>query len=363
MKRFITIIIITIIFNFILKGEQDSFFKDILIEGQYHYGFLWPHHTSIAYSINGHVPGFEFNILNYSNNKNIWDNLYHNPRKGFGMSYFYMQDHEIFGSAIGLYGLFDIPIIRNKTFNASYRIYGGLSWLTKIWDIKENYNQTAIGTHINLYFRGSLTCRYKISPSNELIIGTGLTHFSNGNIKEPNLGLNIVTPSIGFVHNFISTEQDNEIEQKEIPDLNKFNLSLIYSGGIKAINGIYNDYYYKCALNIHLGYNINHISQVGTGIDFLYDGTQKNKWEESNSKKNKSDLLQLGYIIYHDLIYKKLILTVQAGTYLYNRHDYRMIYNRIGLKYKISKKILTTLSLKSHKTQADYIEWGIGYIL
>jgi hypothetical protein len=201
-----------------LHAETPGFLKDKLLETRLHYGFLWPHHSSIAYSVTGHVPALEINLLEQTHGKNYWDALFHFPRIGFGMSCYYLQDHKVYGSSLGLYGIFDNHMYRSNKWALSYRIYGGLSWLTRVWDLEKNPALTAIGSHINLFFRASATARFTLGPRSELLYDLGLTHFSNGNIKEPNLGLNIVTATLGYVHHF-NAQQPGPIPAPTAPPL------------------------------------------------------------------------------------------------------------------------------------------------
>lgn len=331
-----------------------------LIETKVHYGFLWPHHSSIEYVITGHVPAFEVNVLKQNINQHIWDDLFRNPRTGFGLSYFYMEDHDILGSAIGTYGIFDVSLVQTKRFTESYRFYGGLSWLTNIWNIDNNVLQTAIGSHVNLYFRLALTSYIQLGPKSEATFDAGFTHFSNGNVKRPNLGLNFPTLSAGYIYKF-NTEPFID-RSPEPPAYSKWNLNFASYHGFKAERLYENEYYYKSSFSILYGYNLNIKRQIGIGADFMYDGAYKEVWPEEDVG-NFGSLMQGGFIIYHDLRYNKLVLTIQIGAYVFNNHNYREIYNRNGLKYYFRKNLFGTVALKSHKTQADYIEWGIGYTL
>ena len=101
LKTLSFIILFLLFFSYSLKSQDNSFFENRLLEGSLHYGFLWPHHSSIAYSINGHVPGFEINMLYQATGKHIWEEMFRYPRKGFGFSYLYLQDNDVFGSSLG----------------------------------------------------------------------------------------------------------------------------------------------------------------------------------------------------------------------------------------------------------------------
>lgn len=348
-------------YSFFSAAQTRSFTENRMLETKVHYGFIWPHHTSIAYSTNKHIPAFEINYLHQTDGQNFFDALYNYPRIGMGTSYSHLHKHEVFGSALGYYGFFDFSLYDYKFFTFSYRIYGGLSWLTKIWDFQKNPLHTAIGSHINLYFRVSANTRFKLNQKLELTFDFGLTHFSNGRIKNPNLGLNLVTISSGLTYNINYNNHYSTISPEK-PELKNWNINITSYNGYKALGNFKNTYYYKSALNLLCGYNINHKKQYGVGVDLFYDGSIKGDFLPTNPN-SKPNLLQTGLIVYQDLRYNKLVLTVQIGYYVYNKHNYTAIYNRCGLKYYFKKNFYGSVCLKSHKTQADYVEWGIGYTL
>ena len=349
--------------NSLISGniQRKNFFTDRLIECKYHYGFIWPHHSSIEYSVTSHVPAFEINLLYQTTGKDIWEKLFRKPRIGYGFSYYYMRDHDVFGSALGFYGLYDIPFLKIRSFVSTYRINCGLSYLTEVWDLNDNFLQTAIGSHINIYFRLSMNARLSVSKKSEFIIDAGITHCSNGRTTLPNLGINLVTSTIGYIYKFNASNL-SEIKYKHPGALKRFNFNLSYAGGIVAVNHFINERYYKSTMSIQGGYNLNYRRQIGVGFDLFFDGPKKYDFREAGVSNYKTkDLLEAGMLIYQDLIFRKLVLTIQAGYYLYHRYDYDMIYNRYGLKYKLNDHTFVSLSLKAHTTRADFVEWGVGY--
>ena len=352
----------------LLYTQQAEWLNNKVLEGRYHYGFLLPHHSSIEYSVQGHIFGYELNLLEQSSGLSEYDALMNYPRKGYGVSYHWLNNKEVFGSVWGFYGLYDVPIIREEKFKFTYRIYGGLSYLTKIYDVYDNYLQTAIGTHFNLYFRLCFDVRYQIGKQLEMDFNTGFTHFSNGNVTEPNLGLNLVTSSLAFNYSFQPIEWIPK-EKKKIPVPEKINIGTYMAGGIKSQGMMKNERYFKGVINIHTGYNFSIKRQAGVGLDIFYDGTVHHsdyvRYDESTFLDTANvKPIQAGGIIYHDLHYGNLILSLQIGAYFLNKKDeYALMYNRTGLKFRANKPLRFCVMLKSHKTQADYIEFGIEYEL
>ncbi len=104
--------------------------------------------------------------------------------------------------------------------------------------------------------------------------------------------------------------------------------------------------------------------RIGIGLDIFYDGSIAKRIEKGNTdeKINQNNLRQGAHISY-DLIFGKVFFTVQAGYYfLVDWNDDPNLYNRLGLRYQ-HNNFIYNVSLKTHLGRADYIEWGIGYVL
>ena len=73
------------ILSFILSGtyasDKGDIFNNVYIDSKLHYGFIIPHHKSIAYLLERHVYGFEINVSRPTYGRHIWEQLYRNPRR------------------------------------------------------------------------------------------------------------------------------------------------------------------------------------------------------------------------------------------------------------------------------------------
>ena len=79
-------------------------------------------------------------------------------------------------------------------------------------------------------------------------------------------------------------------------------------------------------------------------------------------QKDFDKLIRFGLHASHAIQYKKIILGIQLGHYLYSKYtDLSKIYSRISVEYMISTHIFSKIAVKSHLAKADFIEWGIGY--
>ena len=162
----------------IFAGNQNGILNNFYIDSKVHYGFIIPHHKSIAYLLDKHVRGLELNISLPAYGNHIWEQLYRYPRTGAGYFFCDYGNPEVLGKVHALFGFMNIPIIRNHNNNhlLNYQIAFGMSYLTKRFDVYENYLNTAIGTHLNIYFRLGFDTKIPISEKFELLGEIGFTH-------------------------------------------------------------------------------------------------------------------------------------------------------------------------------------------
>ena len=70
----------------------------------------------------------------------------------------------------------------------------------------------------------------------------------------------------------------------------------------------------------------------------------------------------IGIFIGHELIINKISIEAQLGYYAYQPFKKDIaIYDRVGMKYRLSDKLFVGFSLKTHLFLAEALEIGIGY--
>ncbi|MEA2105787.1 MAG: acyloxyacyl hydrolase [Bacteroidota bacterium] len=206
MKRYILIIIFFIaLYPNVLgqKGEGSNYF----FETNYQYGFVWQHRPSIESILGGNINVLQLNIGKETYGQTYWDQLYRYPDWGAGFYCANLGNNEEMGMANAIYGYINVPLFLRKKFEVRYNISGGLAYLTK--------GNVAIGTHLNLYFDININTRIPLSNRLYLVNAFGATHFSNGAMKMPNLGLNLFSYRLG-IHYQLSGTEPKKIEN-ELP--------------------------------------------------------------------------------------------------------------------------------------------------
>jgi len=365
MKKLFTRLVFVVFFTLFCFTEgiaQNRWFHGFEAAGQS--GFIMPHNRSIDYMTSEYVNAFHLNLIRETDGDKLWEKLYSYPSLGFGFYHGNLGNNSVYGKSYSLYSYFEAPAFRYlDLFEINYRLSYGLSYVSKTFELHRNYNNIAIGTHLNLHFNLMLNLIIPFNDHLELFSSAGFTHFSNGKIKSPNKGLNVVSGGLGIRYMMHSTDKE-AVDPESIPPVKKKNhYSVIWSHGIKD-HSRFNDnqyYIYSLAFNYHRKYK--HWGQWGAGLDLFYDGSMVNLTKTGSQADffNKK-LYRLGLHGSQDFIIGDFFLGLQLGYYLYSKVFYiTNIYSRVSLKYAITQSLLANVSLKSHNANAEFIEFGVGY--
>lgn len=338
--------------NFIIAQKAEH--KNLFLESKFQYGFIWQHKPSLEEIIGGNIKVFDISLAKQTFGEKYWEQLYRYPVYGLGYTFVDFGNPEDLGLANALFAYVDIPFFRKGKHMLSYRISGGLAYL--------NQGNIAIGTHLNLYFDAMINYCYRLSKRLDLINGFGATHFSNGAIKMPNLGINMFSYRIGLHYRLSTTER--EFVKHELPEIKKKNsFSFLLATGVKEKRpdgGVpYNVFSFSADYLRVL--SLKH--KLGLGTDLFYDESLFETMNpDSSLNLTTSDIMRYGVHVAFEAEFSKIMLAIHLGTYIHAAYkDDGAIYQRVAIRYLISKNLYANISLKTSKGVADYTEFGLGY--
>ena len=370
LKIYISAIIISLLFNcfVIAQPTKPGTVHNLTAEVNVQYGLLMSHHLELDI-FRSHFPAFEINLQKATFGKHRWEAEYGYPLLGISLWYSGLGGFPEIGSAIALYPTINFPIVHNKNQSLNFKVGLGLGYLTNHFNRINNYKNFAIGSHFNI--AASLFFEYRIKLSKMLIFktGVGLTHFSNGSMKTPNYGLNILTASVGISSYF---SNPNKLQSKKItPELYSYEfdgrkyLSVEFATAMayKNMDEQYGSSYFVFAAFTNIMARVSYKSKVGLGLDLTNDGSDKQILESKYVEvENTMQLTKTGVNIAYELVMDRMSVLVNAGMYLngLDRSEGEL-YQRFTLKYFIADKIFANIVLSTHLGKAEYIGFGLGY--
>lgn len=349
------------IFPLSLYGQKDTtntpFYKIPKIEFYTYGGKLLLHREAMKDMGGNFYWGNELRLAIQTDGKKYWQEAFKNPSYGIGF-YFGHFNNPIIGNPLATFLFMDFPFVRKEKFYLSSNWGVGLSYHINEYDEVRNAKNIAISTDLNVYIDFMLLLRYQLNKRFEVAAGAKFQHFSNGSVKKPNLGLNMLSGTLGIhYYPFDTMEKTNYKLKPEAYQKYEFSAMLAYGiNGIESDRGNkkYDNYTFSAVFSKRISYKRN----LGIGADIFYNEYVKT-YSENDLKFSK--LMSYAFILSSDMIVNKFRMTTQVGVYMYRSVDYSVpVYERVALRYYPIKNLFINFSVKAHGFKAQFVEWGLG---
>ena len=329
------------------------------------YGFVFEQEPFYRMMAPAHVKAIslEYGIL--SKGEALWQKVHRFPTFGIGVHYMDLGNDDVLGYAYSMYGFVKYPVFRSKPDWFIGNAQFGLAYLTQKFDVESNFWNLVIGTHFNVY--GNLSGDGQIKINDRLFwkYGLGLSHYSNGSFATPNLGINIISVRTGIRFNAYKHKPDYSLIEQLAPFKQKAEFLVSFWTGIREEYPVDNRKYPSFVLNFNYLYALNYDKKLGVGLDLMYEGYIARKIVRLNYKEvaDPMDTYRLGAFASYDIVISRFQIFTHIGAYIYNQlhTPTQFLYERVGLNYALSKNWKTTISLKLHYVEADYISMGFAY--
>lgn len=343
-----------------LCGQSDSL-APYLVRANLHGGVLLPEYGFQNYLAEDFTRGFGIDISRQTTGKTIFQRLYRYP--SFGLCFFYssLGNKDIFGDQYTFYPYYSLYIFERKKISVSYQLGTGLSWATRKFGFTDNYQNVAIGSHLNIHFQAQMGMRLRITDRVYLNTGIAFNHISNANLSEPNVGLNYATiyTGISYAAGKMQGRNTEPVEKYE-PD---HAFSLMFCGGMKHTRTFESFQYPAVSLSFDYRYRPKHKFAFGGGIDFFYDSSTEVQMKRLQKEFKPVYAYTSGIHISQEFLYDRFSLILQEGIYigLTEKLNGYVMYNRAILRYRFAEHFFINASMKSHLVILDFPELGIGY--
>ena len=297
--------------------------------------------------------------------------VYGESYQGVGVGMYDFSNVSEMGSPRAFYVFQGARIARFAPWAAlRYEWNFGLSWKWEPYDVETNSFNGGVGTRRNAYINAGLFVDWRLSRRLDVITGVSFSHFSNGNTKYPNAGVNNGGARIGIAYYFnrpalnASTEQ-TELSVPPFPRHVSYDLLIFGSlrrkgvdvdGKLLAMPGQFGVVGFSFAPL----YNFSYKFRAGLSLDGVYD-------ESANvySRETISDLYDdnYGYVFYKPPLKQQFTLVISA------KIEYAMPFFTIGIgighnmlyAYGEKRGFYQTLALKINVTRSAYL--NVGYNL
>lgn len=164
--------------------------------------------------------GFDITLGTTTFGNESWAKLLNYPKTGILLSYADFGNQEKVGYGITIMPFLDFGILNKITNRIRFQVGLGTSYNNLIYDKETNPGNHAVSTDFTWAFRSFLYYDLVHRKDFNLKIGGGLTHFSNGHTRWPNLGLNSYLATIKTEFNFAkkAIPLSKEITETDSPE-------------------------------------------------------------------------------------------------------------------------------------------------
>src|SRR5690606_19875199 len=122
-----------------------------------------------------------------------------------------------------IYSNLQIPILRYKNFEWTFKVAFGLGYVTRLYERAPSFDtiNTVIGSGFNNFSLFATDIRYRVNQHLDVQIGGSFSHTSNAAFRTPNLGINTYGAHIGIRY-FPTASQPEKIKKELAPLKNRW---------------------------------------------------------------------------------------------------------------------------------------------
>lgn len=286
---------------------------------------------------------------------------------------------------LSLYGGMQFDLVRKGRWTLGADLLHGVAYCPHPFNEHSNRDNEIIGSTLSIFVSGGVFAKYRFSPRWSASIGLDFKHFSNGTLDRPNLGANVIGPTLAVHYDF---EKQNIKEEKnqssEAPKANfekKFYVEAVVGLGLKSLIDHFSVYQRKhnplygfstTMLAPMYRYHLLHATGIGldyTYADYVYKIRKYDQMRGLTGHKYSTHIL--GLSVRHEVFYRHLSLNVGVGVYLWNRTGHTAeteesrIYQNVGLRYSLPftrDRLFLGYNIKAHRFQkVNCVQIFLGY--
>lgn len=349
-------------FIWIPSNAQEKFSDNLYVSLNYHYGYMIPEYSNITYLVEKPVQSASINLSKRTTGKTDWEQIYKRPTYGVSLFYSTLGNDVVHGREFSLFPYFNLSIVERMKFRFYNETGIGLSYVTRKFDLQNNYLNVAVGSNLNLHFNMKFGIQYHLLQRVYMKAGLSFDHFSNGNFSEPNLGLNYLTSYVGV--DYLLGKSVKEEKHELLPHHRGFYFEGVYSVGSKHARALDSKTYFTSSATTEVKWKTNRTINLGLGADLFFDTSTKLEMEALNQTGfTGKDNFKTGIHASQEFIYNRFSIIIQEGIYVFltDKVKNRIMYNRGIIRFRATDHLFFQVAMKSHVNILDYPEIGLGW--
>ncbi|MFT6747562.1 MAG: hypothetical protein ACJAZ2_001915 [Glaciecola sp.] len=340
---------------------QSKLTNNLSVNGNYQSGYALPEYSVFTLTTNDYIRSFELAFTKQTTGKTVWERAYNYPAYGLSLYYSNLGNNELLGKEFAAVYFMKLYILSRSKFKI-FNISGiGGSYVSKIFNLNDNYLNVVVGSHLNFHFNMRFGASYELTDKLGVNTGISFDHNSNANMASPNVGVNTLTAYGGLSYKLGTHQELNDtIQDKHI---SKNIYYAFASVGGKHTQSLSSTYYLTSSLSFEAKRALTRAFHLGIGTDLFYDSAVHSELQKDNRDFKSSDNFQSGLHLSTTIVYNIFSLSLHQGVYLGLKEQVgkNTLYNKGVMQFKIHKNMSARIIMKSHLHILDYPEVGFGF--
>lgn len=296
--------------------------------------------------------GFQLDLNRYRTDEHIKSRVKTRYNSGFSLQFVQFSNADLGYAVNGIYFL-EPFLFSIKNFSMRLRAAGGLNYASNPWHPIRNPKNNAYSWHFNGYLGLGLHAHYAFNANHAVYASATYGHFSNGNTRNPNFGVNYPFFGIGY-------ESKLSDKNPEIKNELWYKQHWRFDVGVLASNKSHPDFkhmrFWTYGLTANASYRTGNLHAWTLGLEAFKDESMEFALSKHNVYyANTYDMRMLGLMAGHEFLFNRMIFSQQLGYYLHNEVPKEFIgkfYHRFGINYKLNKHFMLGLNLNSNLQKA-----------
>ncbi len=324
-------------------------------------GFIIPHSKAIAEVSNYRPLSIQMNYSKILTSEKSWQVCYCTPIVGLISFYHRYGNPTILGIGAGAMAMVQPMFGLNKTWSYGLRLAGGPVYLNKVFHPEQNPDNLFFSSTVSAILQGGFELHYRMQDRWGIYGHAVYNHISNGGLKEPNKGMNYPTILLGIAFYpkgllSIPTYPYNRSWENEQPW--SAGLGVLYSA--RSTGDLYAKRLHVYGIDASVHYRHGILGESRLGVEWVADAKRSRNAQERGGQLSEH---HLGIHAGEYLMAGKFSLGLAIGAYIWNRDPSKdPVYQRYQLSTDIHKNIRLSLTLRVHRSVADFADLRLTYL-
>ncbi|MBC7384169.1 MAG: acyloxyacyl hydrolase [Bacteroidia bacterium] len=322
--------------------------------------FLLVHDKAFSYLKGTTGIGFQIDLNRVRFDETAFNYAHKKYNSGYSLQFVHFSN-QVLGNAFNAAYFMEPFLINRRAFSIRIRAAGGISYETNPYNAATIDSLNIVySTHINGYLALGLSAYVKVHKNIKVFAAATYSHFSNGNTKNPNYGVNYPNVSVGLDYTFLTTEKPCG---KMYFYSEHWRYDAIVFGSNKSTSIAKLERFWVYGAGVLASYRSGLLHAWTASAEILNDQSTRYNFDHSKTEslKNNSSILS-GIMLGHEFLLNRCIFSQQLGYYIFKDNPELMrIYHRWGISYKLNKQIRIGLNLNASLQRAYVFDVRLSY--